>query len=200
MLEAGPWLGDNLRIPFAYFVAHWAWILGVSLFGFAVSSRVRYAAVARGVMLAVVLVGSGTGAILNQLTRTSIGDLIRLPKAIDSVAMTMLGGPSPDGLSVFFNWLSLAALAVLSLWILNRRTQSVRGGGVSSSRIVFREVSKFYGEVLGVNRVDLGLEPGLTGLVGPNGSGKSTLMNLMTGLLQPGPGNGRSPRHRHREP
>lgn len=56
---------------------------------------------------------------------------------------------------------------------------------MSSSRIVFHEVSKFYGEVLGVNRVDLGLEPGLTGLVGPNGSGKSTLMNLMTGLLNP---------------
>ena len=47
------------------------------------------------------------------------------------------------------------------------------------------EVSKFYGEVLGVNRVDLVLEPGITALVGPNGSGKTTLMNLLTGLLQP---------------
>ncbi len=56
---------------------------------------------------------------------------------------------------------------------------------MNTSRINFRDVSKFYGEVLGVNRVDLGLEPGLTGLVGPNGSGKSTLMNLMTGLLRP---------------
>ncbi|MDA8020553.1 MAG: ABC transporter ATP-binding protein [Thermoanaerobaculia bacterium] len=49
-------------------------------------------------------------------------------------------------------------------------------------------MSKFYGEVLGINRVTLRLEPGITGLVGPNGSGKSTLMNLMTGLLRPSEG------------
>ena len=51
--------------------------------------------------------------------------------------------------------------------------------------IHFDQVSKFYGEVLGVNRVNLRIAPGITGLVGPNGSGKTTLMNLMTGLLQP---------------
>ena len=51
--------------------------------------------------------------------------------------------------------------------------------------IVFEDVSKFYGEVLGVNRVNLHIAPGITSLVGPNGSGKTTLMNLMTGLLKP---------------
>ena len=52
-------------------------------------------------------------------------------------------------------------------------------------RIVFEDVSKFYGEVLGINRVTLSLPPGITSLVGPNGSGKTTLMNLMTGLIRP---------------
>ena len=57
---------------------------------------------------------------------------------------------------------------------------------VTSERmIVFEGVSKFYGEILGVNRVNLGIAPGITSLVGPNGSGKTTLMNLMTGLLRP---------------
>jgi ABC-2 type transport system ATP-binding protein len=51
--------------------------------------------------------------------------------------------------------------------------------------VVFEEVSKFYGEVLGVNRVTLHIPPGITSLVGPNGSGKTTLMNLMTGLIHP---------------
>ncbi|MFL6228083.1 MAG: ABC transporter ATP-binding protein, partial [Pyrinomonadaceae bacterium] len=51
--------------------------------------------------------------------------------------------------------------------------------------IVFDDVSKFYGEILGVNRVNLAIAPGITSLVGPNGSGKTTLMNLMTGLLRP---------------
>ena len=54
-----------------------------------------------------------------------------------------------------------------------------------NNHIVFENVSKFYGEVLGVNRVNLALPPGITSLVGPNGSGKTTLMNLMTGLVRP---------------
>ena len=57
-----------------------------------------------------------------------------------------------------------------------------------TDRIVFENVSKFYGEVLGVNRVSFNLPPGITTLVGPNGSGKTTLMNLMTGLVQPSSG------------
>ncbi|HEX2327298.1 MAG TPA: ABC transporter ATP-binding protein [Candidatus Angelobacter sp.] len=55
----------------------------------------------------------------------------------------------------------------------------------TDNKIVFENVSKFYGEVLGVNRVNLSLPPGVTSLVGPNGSGKTTLMNLMTGLVRP---------------
>ena len=57
-----------------------------------------------------------------------------------------------------------------------------------ATNIIFDDVSKFYGEVLGINRVNLEIPPGITSLVGPNGSGKSTLMNLMTGLLQPSAG------------
>jgi ABC-2 type transport system ATP-binding protein len=55
-------------------------------------------------------------------------------------------------------------------------------------RIMFENVSKFYGEVLGVNRISLTIPSGITALVGPNGSGKTTLMNLMTGLVQPSSG------------
>jgi ABC-2 type transport system ATP-binding protein len=56
---------------------------------------------------------------------------------------------------------------------------------LNHDRIVFEDVSKFYGEILGVNRVSLSIPPGVTSLVGPNGSGKTTLMNLMTGLVRP---------------
>jgi len=54
-----------------------------------------------------------------------------------------------------------------------------------SREITLDNVSKFYGEVLGVNRVNLAIPAGITSLVGPNGAGKTTLMNLMTGLVQP---------------
>src|SRR6476660_5198037 len=56
---------------------------------------------------------------------------------------------------------------------------------MSEARIQFENVSRFYGEVLGVNRVTLSIPPGITSLVGPNGAGKTTLMNLMTGLVRP---------------
>jgi ABC-2 type transport system ATP-binding protein len=54
-----------------------------------------------------------------------------------------------------------------------------------SEVILLDNISKFYGEVLGVNNVSLSIPPGITSLVGPNGSGKTTLMNLIAGLLQP---------------
>jgi ABC-2 type transport system ATP-binding protein len=57
-----------------------------------------------------------------------------------------------------------------------------------NDQIIFDDVSKFYGEVLGVNRISLSIPPGITTLVGPNGAGKTTIMNLMTGLIQPSRG------------
>ncbi|HEX8636036.1 MAG TPA: ABC transporter ATP-binding protein [Pyrinomonadaceae bacterium] len=64
-------------------------------------------------------------------------------------------------------------------------TESAATTHTQERMIVFEDVSKFYGEILGVNRVNLSIAPGITSLVGPNGSGKTTLMNLMTGLLKP---------------
>ena len=59
---------------------------------------------------------------------------------------------------------------------------------MSGPGVVFENVSRFYGDVLGINGVNLTIPPGITSLVGPNGSGKTTLMNLMTGLLRPSRG------------
>lgn len=56
---------------------------------------------------------------------------------------------------------------------------------MTDPRIILDGVSRFYGDVLGVNRVSLSIPAGITSLVGPNGSGKTTLMNLMTGLIRP---------------
>ena len=56
---------------------------------------------------------------------------------------------------------------------------------MNESLVTFSNVSRFYGEVLGINNVSLTIPPGITSLVGPNGSGKTTLMNLMSGLIRP---------------
>ena len=49
-------------------------------------------------------------------------------------------------------------------------------------------VSKWYGQVIGLNDVSVSVPPGITGLLGPNGAGKSTFMKLMTGQLKPSKG------------
>jgi ABC-2 type transport system ATP-binding protein len=50
------------------------------------------------------------------------------------------------------------------------------------------QVSKWYGQVIGLNDVTVNVPPGITGLLGPNGAGKSTFMKLITGQLKPSKG------------
>jgi ABC-2 type transport system ATP-binding protein len=49
-------------------------------------------------------------------------------------------------------------------------------------------LSKWYGQVSGLNDVTVSVPPGITGLLGPNGAGKSTFMKLITGQLKPSKG------------
>lgn len=49
-------------------------------------------------------------------------------------------------------------------------------------------LSKWYGQIIGINDITLSIKAGVTGLLGPNGAGKSTLLKLMTGQLRPSKG------------
>ncbi len=51
--------------------------------------------------------------------------------------------------------------------------------------IVLTNVSKWYGEVMGLNDVSVEFGPGVSGLLGPNGAGKSTMLKVITGMLRP---------------
>jgi len=51
--------------------------------------------------------------------------------------------------------------------------------------IEMTNVSRWYGQVIGLNDVTCKIEPGLTALLGQNGAGKSTLMRLVTGQIRP---------------
>ncbi|MCW5940545.1 MAG: ABC transporter ATP-binding protein [Fimbriimonadaceae bacterium] len=46
-------------------------------------------------------------------------------------------------------------------------------------------VSRWYGQVIGLNDVTCEIQPGVTALLGQNGAGKTTLMRLVTGQLRP---------------
>jgi ABC-2 type transport system ATP-binding protein len=54
--------------------------------------------------------------------------------------------------------------------------------------VAFHEVSKWYGNVIGLNKLSIRIPAGVTGLLGPNGAGKSTLLQLATGQLYPSQG------------
>jgi len=57
-----------------------------------------------------------------------------------------------------------------------------------STVITSEHLSKWYGQVIGLNDVTVSVPPGITGLLGPNGAGKSTFMKLITGQLKPSKG------------
>ncbi len=59
---------------------------------------------------------------------------------------------------------------------------------VSTAIVQADHLSKWYGQVSGLNDVTVSIPPGITGLLGPNGAGKSTFMKLMTGQLEPSQG------------
>ncbi len=54
--------------------------------------------------------------------------------------------------------------------------------------VEFDGVSKWYGNVIGLNKLTVRIYPGVTGLLGPNGAGKSTMLQLATGQLRPSQG------------
>jgi ABC-2 type transport system ATP-binding protein len=59
---------------------------------------------------------------------------------------------------------------------------------VSAAVLSSDHLSKWYGQVIGLNDVSVSVPPGITGLLGPNGAGKSTFMKLITGQLKPSKG------------
>lgn len=54
--------------------------------------------------------------------------------------------------------------------------------------IFLNNVSKWYGQVMGLIDVTAFIGKGVTGLLGPNGAGKSTLIKLVTGQIRPNKG------------
>ncbi len=55
----------------------------------------------------------------------------------------------------------------------------------TESTIHLEHVSKWYGQVIGVNDISCQVGTGITALLGPNGAGKSTIIKLITGQLKP---------------
>jgi branched-chain amino acid transport system ATP-binding protein len=60
----------------------------------------------------------------------------------------------------------------------------VKQSGTNNEAILeTRNLTKHFGALTAINRVDLRIGPGVHSVIGPNGAGKTTLFNLLTGFL-----------------
>ena len=87
----------------------------------------------------------------------------------------IFGVPLPEGLSSAGIAIIIPLLVpplIVTYWRIFRR-------GLANDRPddLANALSKWYGEVIGLNSFNLEIEKGITGIVGPNGSGKSTSSN-----------------------
>jgi len=82
----------------------------------------------------------------------------------------------------------LTALVRKRTWKENLQKEDPTHNMHNTAIIQTENLSKWYGEVMGVNDVSLTIHPGITGLLGPNGAGKTSLIKLMTGQLKPNKG------------
>ena len=78
----------------------------------------------------------------------------------------------------------------------SEHAREIAGPAEVTPVVEFDGVSKWYGNVIGLNKLTVRIPPGITGLLGPNGAGKSTLLQLATGQLRPSQGRVRVLGHR----
>ena len=221
-LAGGWWFLANWTLGAGMVVGFLLWLLVLSLVAMASSAYVKWRVVAGAVSLAFFFLLTGVAEMIDEVFRVTWGHALDPAWAVNRVWCSLLGVDPPAGPDAG-DFVAVAG----GIRLRTRpgdRTQAAAGGGgpmtepasaegyggqaaapklgrraSEGGAVVFEDVSKFYGEVLGVNRVTLNIPPGITSLVGPNGSGKTTLMNLMTGLLFPDHGSilmrGISPRN-----
>ncbi|HYG99931.1 MAG TPA: hypothetical protein VD837_12430 [Terriglobales bacterium] len=130
-LSITPWLGPNLFIAGAVIVGSFLWIALLSLVALAISAYVRWRIVATGLMVAVIFIPAGFGAVVNAVLRTKWGMLLNVPYTLSLIWADLFRYPLPfQMVPVSAAWFSLLAVAAISLILLHKQVQArqvVRG-------------------------------------------------------------------------
>ncbi|MDQ1557591.1 MAG: type transport system permease protein [Pyrinomonadaceae bacterium] len=141
-LEGAGWLGQNLRLAGAIFLASLVWIVVLAVLSLAVSAWLKWRVVASGALLAIFFIPSAFGEIVNALFRTRLGHLISLGAIMNSlwrglfglfqrqtgqiegmrngriIEITMLEPP------LWASWLALAIICGLCVLLLMRKVRA----------------------------------------------------------------------------
>jgi ABC-2 type transport system permease protein len=121
----GPWLSQNSHLIFAVISTSLIWIISLSMMSLAISACVKWAPVAGLFFFGIVFVGSGFGALVNELFGTWHGKLFSL---FESLAVVVQATFRLDGFSVVSFGASLSVFALvftLSTLILYRRIRGL---------------------------------------------------------------------------
>ena len=140
-LEAGlaeGWGPANLRIAAAVFAGSWVWILVLTLLGLAISSWIRWRVVASAALAGVFFMGAAFGEMWREVLHGPWGRLANLYYLVGLVWRSLFGlvtsrysmaqemfndGPGRD-LPTWAAWGGLAAVAAVSMWLLERRLRA----------------------------------------------------------------------------
>ncbi|HKV40399.1 MAG TPA: ABC transporter permease subunit [Blastocatellia bacterium] len=129
-LEGGSWFADHLRIAFAIAASSWIWILVVSLLAIALSAWVKWRLAASAALFGIFMFPSVMGALINQLFRTTWGDLINIGQMMSSVTSWLFTGEPEERLlpfpahPVWVDWAVLMALCLVCLAILWKKIRA----------------------------------------------------------------------------
>lgn len=125
------WFMPNLYIVGGVLIGACVWIAVLSLLSLAVSAWVRWRIVATGLMVALVFIPAGFGAVVSAVLRTKWGFVLNVPYMVTLLWSRLLRAPIlQDGLPVSAAWISILAVCGLCLLLLNKRIQArqvVRG-------------------------------------------------------------------------
>jgi ABC-type transport system involved in multi-copper enzyme maturation permease subunit len=129
-----PWAGANLRLAAGMLAGSVIWIAFLSILGLALSSWVKWRAVATGIIFAAVFIPAGVGAIVSAVLRTRWGFMLNIPFMMSSIWQRLLGVPefiSPDRslpTAAIATMLSLACVACLCMLNIRIRAREVVRG------------------------------------------------------------------------
>lgn len=131
-LEGWQWASDHIRLAWASFVAAALWILILSLLALALSAWVKWKPAAGGLMFGVFFVAAGFGATINNIQRTTWGNIFNISYLIGSVWVSLFeGSNNTTGGAVFFranselplwcSWAGLLGICAICLYMLTRK-------------------------------------------------------------------------------
>lgn len=130
-VSSTPWAWSHLYMLPGVFIGAMLWIAVLSLVALAVSAFVKWRIVATGLMVAVILIPAGFGAVISAVLRTSWGLLFNAPYVMTVIWMNLLRVPVLfKSVPVAAAWITPLAACAACVLLLNRRIrarQVVRG-------------------------------------------------------------------------